>query len=49
MSEGRVIEITVALWISEDADPTEVVAEMDYNFTHDAIRDTEIRDINTEI
>lgn len=49
LSNARVIEITVALWIDEDADVSEVVSEMDYRFTHPAIQDTEVRDINTEI
>jgi hypothetical protein len=49
LAEKRVIEITVALWIDEDADVAEVISEMDYEFTHPAISDTEIRDINTEI
>lgn len=49
MAEQRVVEVTVALWIDEDADVAEVISEMDYNFKHPAIRDTEVRDINTEI
>ncbi len=47
--EQRVVEITVALWIDEDADVSDVVSNMDYEFKHPAITDTEIRDINTEI
>lgn len=49
MEEGRMIEIVVAIRIREDADPQEVVSEMDYSFTHADILDTEIRDINTEL
>ena len=49
LAEQRVVEVTVALWIDEDADVAEVISEMDYNFKHPAIRDTEVRDINTEI
>lgn len=49
MADKRVIEITVALWIDEAADVSEVISEMDYRFTHPAVGDTEIRDILTEI
>lgn len=45
----RKVEIVVALWIDEDADAAEVIQEMDYEFTHPAIGDTEIVDINTEL
>lgn len=48
MSEKRVIEVVVALWVDEDADISEVIAEMDYEFNHPAIGDTEIRDCLTE-
>jgi len=47
--EYRRIEVTVAVWIKEDADPSDVVSEMDYNMTHDDIVDTEVVDINTEV
>lgn len=49
MQDEMVIEITVALRIRADADIQEVVSEMDYDFKHDMILGTEIRDINTEI
>ena len=50
MSEKlRKIEVTVALWIDADADPAEVVMDLDYNFEHPAIGATEILDINTEV
>lgn len=48
MSDKRVIELVVALWVDEDADISEVISEMDYSFTHPAIGDTEIRDCLTE-
>lgn len=47
--EGRVIEIVVAIRVRENADVNEVISEMDYNFNHPDILDTEIRDINTEL
>jgi hypothetical protein len=49
MDEYRRIEVTVAIWIKEDADPNDVVSEMDYNMTHPDIVDTEVFDINTEV
>lgn len=45
----RPISITVTLWILPDADPAEVVSEMDFTFEHEAIKDYEFRDVNTEI
>lgn len=44
----KLIEITVSLWIKDDADIADVISEMDYEFKHDMILDSEIRDINTE-
>tara|TARA_B110000503_G_C6987610_1_gene345936 strand:+ start:137 stop:286 length:150 start_codon:yes stop_codon:yes gene_type:complete len=49
MDEYRRIEVTVAIWIKDDADPQDVVSEMDYRMTHPDIVDTEVVDINTEI
>ena len=49
MDEYRRIEVTVAIWIKEDADPNDVVSEMYYNMTHPDIVDTEVVDINTEV
>lgn len=49
MQDEVVVEITVALRIRADADISEVISEMDYQFNHDMILDSEIRDINTEI
>ena len=45
----RDIEIVVRLSIEEDVDVLEVLRELDYNFEHPAIKDTEIVDILTEI
>lgn len=44
----RTIEVVVRLQIDEDAEVSEVVQEMDYNFVHSAIRETEIVDVITE-
>ena len=45
----RTVELIVRLQVDEDADIGEVVGEMDYEFTHPAIKDTEIIDVCTEI
>ena len=45
----RPIEVVIKLWINEDADPVEVVNEMDYIITHDDVIRSEVVDINTEI
>jgi|694.fasta_scaffold94459_6 hypothetical protein len=45
---SRTIEVLVRLTIDEDADIPEMVAEMDYEFTHTAIEDTEIIDVYYE-
>lgn len=47
--ELRPVQVVVTLWLDPDADVQEVVSEMDYTFSHSAIKDHEIRDINTEI
>jgi hypothetical protein len=44
----RTIELLVRLKIDEDADIPEVVAEMDYEFTHAAIEDSDIVDVYYE-
>lgn len=44
----RTIEIVVRVQIDEDADVQEVIAEMDYELRHPAIKDTEIVDVLTE-
>lgn len=47
--ELRRVDIVVSLYLDPDADVQEVVSEMDYTFTHTAIKDTEIVDINSEV
>ena len=48
--KGRVIQVTVSLWVDEDADVIEVFENMDYSFSYeDKILDTEIIDVNTEV
>lgn len=49
MQDERVIEIVVAVTVRGDADISEVISEMDYEFKHEMILDTEIRDIITEV
>lgn len=41
----KTVEVVVKLVIDENADPQEVVAEMDYSFEHPAIKDTEVKEI----
>lgn len=36
------IEVTIAVWVNEDADVEEVVSEMDYELKHPDILDTEV-------
>lgn len=45
----RTIEVVVRLTVLEDADIQEVISEMDYDFSHEAIQLTEIVDVNTEL
>jgi len=48
MSEvQRRVDIVVSLWIDRDVDVEEVLQEMDYEFTHPAIKDTEIVYVKT--
>ena len=49
MQDVRVIEVVVAITVRGDADISEVISEMDYQFKHKLILDTEIRDILTEV
>jgi len=47
--KGRVIQVTVRLWIDEDADVIEVFENMNYSFScEDKILDSEVININTE-
>lgn len=46
----KMIHVTVALYLDEDADVSEVIAEMDYNFEYkDQIITMELIDANTEV
>lgn len=45
----RPIQLVVTIWVLPDVDPNEIVSEMDYTFDHEAIKDYEIRDVNTEL
>jgi hypothetical protein len=40
------VSVTVLLTIKDDADPQEVVQEVDYTFNHEDIIDTEITEID---
>lgn len=43
---NTVIYVKVAIIIADGADPNEVVEDMDYSFSHPAIIETEIRDVD---
>ena len=43
------VQVIVTLWVKQGRDVQEVISEMDYDFNHEAIVDTEIREVNTEI
>ena len=49
MQDERVIEVVVAVTVRGDADISEVISEMNYEFKHEMILDTEIRDVLTDI
>jgi hypothetical protein len=50
MSEvSRRVDIVVSLWIDKDADVEEVLQEMDYEFSHPAIKDSVIVEVHTEL
>lgn len=49
MQDERVIEVVVAVTVRGDADISEVISEMDYQFKHEMILDAEIRDVLTDI
>ncbi len=46
---SRRVDIVVSLWIDKDVDVEEVLQEMDYEFTHPAIKDTEIVGVMDEV
>ena len=46
----KMIHVTVALYLKEDADVDQVIAEMDYDFDYeDQITGMELVDVNTEV
>lgn len=46
----KMIHVTIALYLDEDADISEVIAEMDYDFEYkDQIRKMELIDVNDEV
>jgi hypothetical protein len=49
MENEQIVEVTVRVYLTEDADVQEAIAEMDYEFTHDNIIGTEIVALNTEL
>ena len=50
MSEvSRRVDIVVSLWIDRDADVALVLQDMDYEFTHPAIKDSVIVEVKTEL
>jgi len=44
----RYIEVVVGLHINENADPGEVIENVDYDFNHKDIKDMSIKDVLTE-
>lgn len=47
---SKMIHVTIALYLKEDADVSEVIAEMDYDFEYkDQIVNMELIDVNTEV
>ena len=45
----RYIEVVVGLHIKEDADPGEIIENVDYDFKHKDITDMKIQDVLTEL
>jgi hypothetical protein len=43
------VQVVVTLWLRDGCNVQEVINEMDYDFRHPEIMDSEISDINTEI
>jgi hypothetical protein len=47
---SKMIHVTIALYLDEDADVSEVIAEMAWVFDYkDQIHHTELIDVNTEV
>ena len=44
----RYIEVVVGLHIDENADPSEIIENVDYDFKHKHIKDMSIKDVLTE-
>lgn len=49
MEDYQTVEVVVRVKIKPDADVQEVISEMDYEFDHPDILDTEVVDVNTEV
>ena len=50
MNTAKRVDIVVSIYIQTDADAGEVISELDYNFEHPKILDTEIVEIlNIEV
>jgi len=46
---SKTIEVVVKLELRDDADISEVISEMDYDFRHLSIEDTDVVDVITEL
>ena len=46
---ARRVDIVLSLWIDEDWDAMEVLQEMDYEFSHPAIKDSVIVEVRTDL
>jgi len=49
LDDVRTVEVVVRLTVRGSADINDVISNCNYDFIHDAIVDTEIVDVNTEI
>lgn len=49
MEDYQTVEVIVRVKIKPAADVQEVISEMDYEFDHPDILDTEVVDVNTEV
>jgi hypothetical protein len=48
MAKTKEIYVTVRLIVDADSNANEVVQELNYDFSHDAIRETEITDYDVK-
>lgn len=46
---SKTVEVVVKLELRDDADINEVISEMDYDFRHPDIKDTDLVDVITEL